>query len=562
MGRDLLRDRFGKRFITASDFSAYGQSLRIVESPFQDDLLQFLERERLLVPIWRMRYPAEVYRHFKGIVYPEWDDSTLPRETDEARLQAAFELYDRLQMWGVPHSKRWPWPQFHPFDLIDPACSEFVQTDVASKPFQPWDHFQVQVGVSDGEPIYDRSAVRTLYHYWQVFLLAEIMGMGVSTVADFGDSQLFRAAIEGRFEEIPRTRRWQVNHISCLRAVREFPRLQPSFEALAFFLAYRERALIDAVKEQPGPKWRLSGDALQAFEEMEGYIAQHAIWRWNQTSSSLLEFIKWECRRWGDWTDLDRGVLAEEWKRNIEESLRFYLAATGKDYDHVVAEVGRVTHHFRPTLEVLFPDWIKNQKEAAGRSLKKWIRPTMICLQPIGHDVSEAECDELLEWLVVQDLFDVLWFFSRLTELGHSEDLITTAGLRMEVVAFASSIEHLLNYLGDLRQATWPSKPGLMFKTKWLWEDVSDVVDALKAHHSLTQTQPDLPTQRTLIGQLESAGRYNEVTRTLLQTVLIRNQGAHLSFRGLSRDEVFQLVEVLLRSTALTWKHARTRGWV
>ncbi len=196
--RDLIRDRFGKRFVSAGEFSAYAQSLRIVQSPFQDGLLQFLERERLLVPICRMRYPAEIHRHFKGIVYPESEDSDLPQETDEARLNGAFELYDRLRLWGVSRSKSWPWPQFHPFDLIEPAYREFVETDVAGQPFQPWDHFRVQVGTSDGEPIYDRNAVRTLYHYWQVFMLAEIMGMGVTTVGDFRDAELFHAVLDGK----------------------------------------------------------------------------------------------------------------------------------------------------------------------------------------------------------------------------------------------------------------------------------------------------------------------------------------------------------------------------
>jgi len=65
-------------------------------------------------------------------------------------------------------------------------------------------------------------------------------------------------------------------------------------------------------------------------------------------------------------------------------------------------------------------------------------------------------------------------------------------------------------------------------------------------------------TQITAITGVTSGGPYVEIVRDLLKIILIRNHGVHLSLRGFGRDELYQLLEVALRSAVIIWKHANS----
>ena len=54
-----------------------------------------------------------------------------------------------------------------------------------------------------------------------------------------------------------------------------------------------------------------------------------------------------------------------------------------------------------------------------------------------------------------------------------------------------------------------------------------------------------------------SRSPYVEIVHDLLKLILIRNQGVHLSLRGFDRDELYQLLEVALRSAVIIWKHPK-----
>jgi len=402
--RDILRNNFGNRFLDPQQFWDYANNLQIVDGPFaRKDLLQFLERERLLIPICRVRYPAEVVRVWYANEHPYWADSSLPTEADDERMQAATDLYRGIRYWGAP-----PTPdrgvQFHPLDLIDRDHSEFVETDIAGRAFQAWGEFEIHAGTSDGHPM-TSSSVDTYYRYWQVLRLPEILSMAVPTLVNFGDGDAFRMVCEHRLAEIPPEK---IHHLSCSllgwQAQREFPQNEPCFEAVAFFRAYRERALLEAAKDQPGAAFKVSGKALEDFRTMETAIARHAAWRWNQSDARILEFIKWECQRWDRWAKAGCLRLCEDYERNVSDTIWFYRLITGAEYQDVVQAVGQVTGHFRKTLDVMFPDWFQEQRELADRSLKNWIAPTMSVFTPIAHGFSAVELEEFLAWIFARVL--------------------------------------------------------------------------------------------------------------------------------------------------------------
>jgi hypothetical protein len=210
------------------------------------------------------------------------------------------------------------------------------------------------------------------------------------------------------------------------------------------------------------------------------------------------------------------------------------MVLTGKDDDQVIAE-------------------------AAARSLKRWIKPTMAALAGVGYDVSDAECEDFLNWIEAIGFLQVFWHFERLGEIGYLEDLVHIAALASETEGMGSTIEHLANQVGA-HDPSYPVKETLFPKVKWLWRDNSDVViSGLGPQSKLTRVTSDLRASLENIDRVSAGGRYVDIVRDLLKTTLIRNQGVPISLRGFTRDDLVKLLEVLLRSMVITWKHAKKR---
>jgi hypothetical protein len=548
-------DKFGYRFLNAQEFGRYADDLMLTETPFPEHLLEFLEQERLLLPICRVRYPAEIIRKWELRDNPSYADPSLPVETNPTRLQAAEDLYCKIRDWrehGLLHDAL----QNHPLDIIDPAYGEFIERNVAGNTFHPWDTFRVIFGQENGYAIWT-NAVTTYYHYWQILLLAEILAMRISILLNLLDGDLRQKIQEGKWWEIASERQRGTIHLSTIGTVREFPRYQPAFDALAYYYAYRDCAGQLIVKNQGGPPYHLTAAQQQIFQQHEESLAREALERWGLDHEAILNFLKWQCGRWHEWDRRDQQRLTDAYKRNIARTAGWYMVVTGKDDDQVIAEVGDVIGRGRSTLDIIFPNWIKVQKEAAARSLKRWIKPTMAALAGAGYDISDAECEDFLNWIEAIGFLQVFWHFERLGEIGYVEDPVHIAALASETEGMGSTIEHLVNQVGA-HDPSYPVKETLFPKVKWLWRDNSDIViNGLGPQRKLTRVTSDLRASLENIDRVSVGGRYVDIVRDLLKTTLIRNQGVHISLRGFTRDDLVKLLEVLLRSMVITWKHAK-----
>src|SRR5215475_1559375 len=91
------QNKFGQRYLTARELGGYGEDLKLTATAFPEGYFEFLEQERLLLPVCRVRYPAEMVRHWEleeavandeVMDIPPW----LPLDVDPARLIAATAL--------------------------------------------------------------------------------------------------------------------------------------------------------------------------------------------------------------------------------------------------------------------------------------------------------------------------------------------------------------------------------------------------------------------------------------------------------------------------------------
>lgn len=569
---DLLRNRFGQRYISPSDLVQYAQSLGFIH--VDEPLLEFLERERLLVPACRLRLPEAIARR-NWMAFPDHEpfhDPSLSVDVDPQEQAAAEDLVLCMSQLRAGHPARLP--SFRPLDLVDERHVQFVDHRLAEHPFVPWEDFTVRVGRArreDGSfgPLYDgAAAVSTYYHYWQIFILAEVLTMGMTIIADLRDETVGRAIWSLKLDSIPADRLSAKIHLSGVHGLRDAAPHVAALDALAVFLDYRNMWLCEVTKDMSAPIV-LEGDRLNRYRDLEDSCAYFALWWSGIDAEAVLALIQWQCQQWDEWERRGQQPFTDECRRSIEYAALLYRIVTGASWRDVVDKVDRATSSLRPALDVISPDWLHDQKEAAAGSLKRWIAPTMHGWAPIGCDVSDAEVDQMIGWVSNRELLRFFWPFAHLADLDGYEYEVSLAKQANAAEGLAATIEHMLDDIGQAAAhrsgSAWPSSSTLGPKVTSLW-------DGTLAHPhvqagiqlGLTNTASGFQLQRQRIAALPGVGPDVEVARALLEMILIRNQSIHGNggLTPFSRQELFGLIEVLLRGAVLSWKRARQLGWV
>jgi hypothetical protein len=309
------QNKFGRRYLTVRELGGYAQDLKLTARTFPESHFEFLEQERLLMPVCRVRYPAEIVRHWEleeSVANDEVMEisSCLPLAVDPARLTAATALKERIRFWPMdvfaPQGV-----QRHPLDEIASGHAEFIEHRLAERPFQPWETFRILVGYSRGHPRRGE-AVFTYYHYWQAFLLSEIQTMQLTISVNLLDEENLDKLLQGKISEIPSERLRATIPLGSRQVLREFPQYQPAFDTLAYCWAYRDRALQKAGRDQGSGSPGLTGKLLGAFRLQERTIATEAMGQWGMDIQGLLGFLKWQCQRWQNWDHCGQQHVADE----------------------------------------------------------------------------------------------------------------------------------------------------------------------------------------------------------------------------------------------------------
>jgi hypothetical protein len=147
------------RFMSPKEFGALIADLRLAPTIFQDRLLEFFERQRIVVPVARVRWPDSMVLEARHAVAE-------PAPTQDER-DATHALSDALRLWRRFDAD----PELtHPVDLGTQAPGAMlITTDVASQAFVNWTDFKTNIRGAGQDPLYVTDGVDTYYHDWQVF---------------------------------------------------------------------------------------------------------------------------------------------------------------------------------------------------------------------------------------------------------------------------------------------------------------------------------------------------------------------------------------------------------
>lgn len=552
----MNRNSFGIRYLSEHDFNGYAQSLKLPWFANSGNLalLEFFEQEGILKPVARLVWPDAYSLHNN-------QDSLSDNRRASQRSELSPEDARDIEMFhdALSHSTVWhDTLQPHPLDIEQAPYRRFVENPL--QPFRPWRSYRVNLRAEDEDPLYASDNTLTYYHYWQIFVLADALDMGVKILFDQNDPAL-RDLMP---EDIPAGRTRAYESFAGAKGIRSADTHRNAFEAVSYFCAERNRAFsIVAVNDKaefPNKRigMRLGETAAALWHDYDKSILAATIDRYRPSKEELLTFIRWQCERWQDADHCGAPRLKDEWKKNIGQSALLLRRVEGLSFSDVSDLVGRATGHFKSTLEVLFPKPFEDAKEAVRRSLIGMVKGSGI-LSLRGTGVSEKDVPSFLSWIEESGITALFLQWESIT--GNFRDFSETgvATTRREVQALAATFELALGAMVDTRI----SGHTLAKRLKGVWADWRPHLEQY-AKLKTFSLNDDLREKLAAIDSISPASKKRKrILALLLKASLIRNCFTHhgvTAFDKLNHPDVVDAALILLAAMFLSYKRAAKAG--
>jgi hypothetical protein len=522
------------RFISPKEFGALIADLRLAPTIFQDGLLEFLERQRIVVPVVRVRWPDSMVLEGRDVVAD-------PAAT-QAERDATQALSDALRLWLRFDAD----PELtHPFDLGAQAPgATLITTDVANEMFVDWTDFRTNIRGAGQDPLYVTDGVDTYYHDWQGLLVADALKMGLQLIFDTRRPELLRLAMSGRLTDIPADATYGTVSLEGPRGLAKGLEWALWFDAAAKVEAVRSRKLAALARGHNGQVFTLQGTEFSDFNAVQKRSAERALAEIAATRDQVRSFLVYLCERWDEWRRRGWSEVAGEYKRQIGLALRMAMHAFDIDFEALAVEVGRATGHFANTLDVIFPDWKQDARDKAELSLKHGV----VAKAPAANTaltLDDAAITDLLDWLERNDQWKIHLSIEAILKHQFSASPIDHSALAKEIESLSATFEHLTNALLD--EAGVSRSGELMRKVQAFWNTSTEVHGILKAQRGLVNTKRVSRADRlTAIAALTPTGPNIDVARTILAAVLYRNDGLHNAMASWVETELHEAARVFL----------------
>ena len=519
------------RYISAKEFGTLIADLRLAPTVFQGSLLEFFERQRIIVPAVRVRWPTSMILEAHDVVA-----APVPTQNERDSTRA---LNEALRIWRRFDADP---EMIHPFDLGAQAPGAMlVTTDVASQTFVSWADFRTNIR-SAKDPLYVTDGIDTYYHDWQVLLVADAMKMGVHLIFDTRRSELLKLAMSGRLTDIPEKLTYGIVSFEGPRGLAKGLEWARWFDAVAKVEAVRSRKLAALARGHNGQAFILEGAELAEFRAVQKRGAERALAEITGARDHARSFLIYLCERWDEWSRGGWSEVAGEYKRQIALALRMAMHAFDINFKALAVEVGRATDHFANTLDVIFPDWKQDARNKAELSLKH----SVVAKAPTATlALDDAAVTDLLDWLERNDQWKVHLSIEAILKHQFRTSPIDHSALAKEVESLSSTFEHLTNALLDVAGVNLSGT--LMKKMQAFWNTSTEIHGILMAESALVSTRTAPRTSRlATIGALTPTGPNIEVARTLLAAVLYRNDGLHNGMASWTEAELHEAARIFL----------------
>lgn len=545
---------FDERYIDAERFLSYVKEMQLFTSP-NLSLLAFLERVDLLRPICRIVFPDPVIRAIWLAESPDNScDAGLEVESKQMLVDAAHRLRNRLHGWHDPFVAM----HEHPLDFPENSAALFISPHWTGDDPSPWECKNAVLSTAD-QVVSTKQATYTYYHYWQIFLVAEIAKTQLPVLLD---TRLKTWSLQS--EPYLDRDKW-VGSVSLGIFIDKTSEYAACYEAVSFYSHYRSQAMLQCATHNLDGTFVVKGAALAEFQELERSCAQVAAYRSDVTAEKIREFIGFQCERRDVFRSSGPRPIVDEYLQQIEETIRFCRVLTGETFDQLRKHLSGF--HARE-LDRLFPDWVIERRrqslEWVQGSVQRWAH------RASAYGLTEKECEDFVDWLIQRNYFQLFAAIEQFPQFGKEDPQARSTNLARSVQALTASIEHLLVETDVEHRPSLLSTPGkqqqattMVPKIRRLWEDDQAVYSLLDGElkKGYAKSTTSIRQRRTDIATIDTGPPENSVVWHLVDASFLRNQTHHQLLTGLDDYELRDCLISTLRCIALIWKHADVRVW-
>lgn len=529
------------RYLSPAEFGRLLADLRITSNMFQSSLLEWLERERIVPPVARIRWPDSIVRENRGI-------EVKPGPTDEERrsteaLGTALRLWSRFD--ADPEAS-------HPLDQVDPPGASLVKRNVGSRPFEAWDSMRTNVAPAGEAPLYVSDGVDTYYHDWQAVLVADALRMGVRLVFDTREPHLLELAIGGDLAQLASVDGYQLVSFEAPRGLRDGLRWASFMDAAGRVDIVRKRKLAAISNAHGNDPFTLKGAELDDYNAMSSRAALASLAGIGGSLDDLVLFIAYLCDRWNEWSRHGRAELAGEYEQHLRRAIRLTMDGFDIPLEALDAQVSEADGGGRTKLSTIFPDWSKNARDQLDRSLRRVVLPGAP-FKDQDLALTDADITDLLDWMSNRRSWKIHLSVEEIIKRQFGSSPVSHEAHAAAVEALGVTFEQLVGELLD--EANLHLKGTLMRKLQRLWSSDPDVSRVLTTMHGLVSTgNATRAHQLAQIAGLPSNGARAEISQIMLRVVLYRNDGLHNSMSSWSEGELYDATVAFLTALLLCRK--------
>lgn len=337
------------RFMSADDFRAEAAKLKATYGHVDDAMLERLEEQRSLIPQRRLRYPDPVERRWERDARPERQVEGRI-EPDGARWAAACELERARQ------DREWlPDPRLspHPLEDLAPRHRSFLHSP-ARRGFTRWSDFLVPIGTRRVERRFKLDTAIAYYSSWQLLQFAEVAEMGVRVFLNLEVTGP-RPTPE-QIAAAPHAVSWIPIH-----AMRDFRKHSAALDAVVWFAEESERGHLFATQRDHRRRM-LAADERDEIMATRLWAAAEARRRHRVRLPALMAAAAFLFDRWSHWNGEGRPLIADAYKAVLAKTAVLACLMGGFEIDGFRKRLGRRGGHFKPAVDVVWPNWAAEQR--------------------------------------------------------------------------------------------------------------------------------------------------------------------------------------------------------
>ncbi len=533
-----FQNRFGRRYISRKELEDYAvKDLKISSFSLGEYLFDFWGKEQLLSPVAQINFPAPITRKFarlsgtqtRGKLEP---DSTRWNEAIQFRNKIELTRWNNAMIYGE---------SIHPFDNPSILQTEFLY--VGSRPKPPGKTRVVVNKVGNHRVLSREDITPSYYHGWQVFwiecLLRHTIVLHASRTTDRDIHD---------WSMLPRNQSYLVARAD-LASLESFKR---HFEAVYLYEDYRRNALSALTRgESPGP---LPRNKQRIWRKRHREIGLESLKKTNLGEPELLEFLRAQIRWWDRAGAQETRLFREERERHIASTIALIKLAFKRDFEYVNDKVGRITSHFQPVLDVIFPNWTMDQRDLVNRSLKAWSNEGVFAELARRLDLSDSRIEAFCKWIESNDLHQFYLHFQRLGDIGRAEVRVEQAISSGETAALADLVESAANCALEERGEQVRGKTlGPKLKVLFGSDSKINLESELNRFGKLTRTgNSSLRRRLAQISRIKNVPE-PEMTKVILSAIVIRNESAHMGLRRYGMEDHIDLVRFVSMAIWIIW---------